>query len=470
MTGKHMIPVVLSGGSGTRLWPLSREKMPKQFSELLERSLFELTVNRLRPLGQPYIVAVKTLESLTRSFGTLADVASERMIFEPLARNTAPAIALLCRVLELRGEAGEIVGVFPADHMVADDAAFMKAIHAAIGSAELGEVVTLGIQPKDAATGFGYIELPVAPKTGASEPVQAVRFREKPDLKTAQEFLASGRYVWNAGIFVFRAQTMIDHFKKLAPEVWNALAVLKADLSNLQDVYAKTPSISLDYAIMEKLSRFMCVPCDPGWSDLGSWDDVVQFSEQTGKEAVRNLAFPIEVSSSRNFAYSTSRKVISFIDIDDAVVVDTPDALLIARRGSTQKVREVVQDLKAKGRPEADEHGYEIRPWGRYEILRDSANFKSKLISVSPQSQISYQSHTRRNEHWVIVEGEVILNEKTILIRPGESVFIPAGAKHRIRNTGTVPLEFIEVQTGTYFGEDDITRYQDDYNRIEHLK
>ncbi len=441
--------------------------MPKQFISLLEQSLFELTGKRLQPLGQPYVVAVREFESLTKTFAAKLGLPKDHLLSEPFAKNTAPAVALICKYLELRGATNEIAGVFPADHVIGNDEAFMAAIKVAAKQAESGSVVTLGIKPNVPATGFGYIELEKITDLTKPTAVRALRFREKPDLATAKEYIATGRFVWNAGIFFFKVGSMIEMFKKFAPEVWAPLSALKADLSNLEEVYAKLPSISFDYAIMEKVDTQFCVPCDPGWSDLGSWDDVVEFSGRFDAPLVPNKAALFTSNSKGCYGYSEKKKAIAFVDLDDVVAIETPDATLIYKRGSSQNVRAVVDQMKKAGRVEVEEHAFELRPWGRYEILMDREDFKSKLIVVSPGQQISYQSHTKRQEHWVIVagKGEVQLNDEWKTVTPGLSVFIPIGMKHRIRNTGTVPLEFVEVQTGTYFGEDDIHRYQDDYDR-----
>lgn len=462
-----MIPVVLSGGAGTRLWPLSRAKLPKQFIELLDESLMEKTLRRLKPLGSPWALTIYELELLTGKVFRDLDLPADQMIFEPVARNTAPAVALLCRVLEIRGQAGEIAGVFPADHLVTNEENFIEAVGAACLAAENGLVATLGLKPAYAATGFGYIETlkPTAISKGSHAAYEVAGFREKPDAATAEKLLRDGTFFWNAGIFVFRVSTMIAHFKALMPELWNAMAELKPDLSNLRGVYERAPKISIDFGVMEKLREQVCVPCDIGWSDLGSWDDIAA-AEKSGLYA--NGAHVVDGSgASGNFAFSNEKKVFGFVGVSDVVVVDTADATLIAKKGQTQEVRSVVDRLSQQGHLAATDHRFELRPWGRFAILKDDAHFKSKIIVVDPKSQISYQSHSKRAEHWIFVKGagEVVLDDKTVPIKAGESIFIPLGAKHRVRNTGKAPLEFIEVQTGSYFGEDDIQRYQDDYNR-----
>ena len=463
-----MIPVVLSGGSGTRLWPVSRAKFPKQFNELFEEPLQNLTLKRVGALGKPMIMTSIGLRDFTEKKALEAGFPQIDVVYEPMGRNTGPAVAVLCRILEQRGQAQEVVGVFPADHLVEDQEVFLSALDLAEKGAKSGKVVTLGLKPKFPETGFGYIQtgrLPVSYNTKLSS-VSVVRFHEKPDLETAKQFLADGSYFWNAGIFVFQVALMIELFKKYQPQIWAAVSLLKNDLSNIKDVYEKLPSISLDYAIMEKLlgEELLCVPCDPGWSDVGSWDAVAQIYQRTG----RSSGDPIEVDSKNNFVLPHPDKRYAFVGVDDLIVVDTEDALLISSKGKTQEVKTVVERLKKESPKLAQEHVFEERPWGRFEVLRDRAHFKSKIIIVNPKSQISYQSHSKREEHWITVkgQGEVILNDKVIPIKVGSYVKIPLGAKHRVRNTSAESLEFIEVQVGTYFGEDDIVRYKDDYQRV----
>jgi len=469
-----MIPVIMSGGAGTRLWPVSRAAIPKQFVELFSESLFLKTLRRLRPVGEPWVVTVAGLRDPSIRALKQEGVSLDHMLLEPVPRNTAAAIALLCRVFEMRGWTDRVVGVFPSDHIVEDEAGFQNSLREAARAARDGAVVTLGIQPNRPATGFGYIEVvrgaERAPETASEKLTESLnsvkRFCEKPDLDRAKQFVAAGNFLWNAGIFVFQVNAMIGHFARLAPETWTAMSKLQADLSNLGEVYAALPSISFDYAIMEKLDQQICLRGDWGWSDLGSWDDLALFAEKS-QHSLANHAKPVGLGSDRCFVFSSQEKVIAVSGLSDVIVIDSGDALLVTRRGSTQDVKTIVDQLVKDSRPEATTHRYEIRPWGKFTVLKDEPHFKSKLISVDSGAQISYQSHARRAEHWIIVSGEgvVTLNDVNQHLRAGESIFIPVGAKHRIRNSGDKPLEFIEVQTGSYFGEDDITRYQDDYNR-----
>lgn len=462
-----MIPVVMSGGSGTRLWPVSRTKYPKQFCELFDESLQTSTLKRLEKFGTPWVLTSQILRDFTEKKAREAGFKDIHVLYEPVGKNTAPAIAFLCKVLELQGKTGEICGVFPADHLIEREDVFASAVELAEISARENKIVTLGLKPTEPATGYGYIQTKKEPFNYKKQmsSYEVMKFHEKPSFELAKEFLRDGSYYWNAGIFVFPVKLMIQLFEKYQPQIWDAMDALKADLSNLKEVYAGLPSISIDYAIMEKLSsnELLCVPCNPKWNDVGSWDAVADVYEASG----RSRGNPIEVNSKNNFVLPLEGKRYAFVGADDLIVVDTEDALLIAKKGETQDVKMVVDRLKKEMPKLANEHVFEERPWGRFEIMRDKEHFKSKVIVVHGNSQISYQSHAKREEHWIVTKGmgEVVLNDKVIPVQRGTYVHIPLGAKHRIRNTQAEPLEFIEVQLGSYFGEDDIVRYQDDYKR-----
>ena len=454
------IPVILSGGSGTRLWPLSRTQFPKQFCDLFEESLFLKTLRRLNPLGSPWVVTNQTMKVLTENVLREAGVPVAQALYEPKANNTAPAIALLCKVFEQQGSTDAVIGVFPSDHLIQNEAAFQSAIRLAETCAKQGQVATIGIRPTHPATGYGYIEVGTTPFVTEKE-VTAYRtlgFREKPDLKTAEGFLKAGTFLWNGGMFVFQVKTMIACLKELMPETWEVMNALSPDLSNLKELYDRCPAQSIDYGVMEKLKTQVCIPCDLGWSDVGSWDEIAKLGKSSEM---------LEVGGSGNFAYSNQGRLTTFIDTDDLIVVDTADALLVAKKNSTQNVKHAVEQLVRNRDKRAQEHPFEFRPWGRFEILRDTDAYKSKVIHVNPGQQLSYQSHAKRAEHWVIIKGEpeVVLNDVVHALKPGQNIYIPQGAKHRIRNPGKELVEFIEVQVGTYFGEDDIVRYQDDYQR-----
>ncbi len=471
-----MIPVVISGGVGTRLWPVSRANFPKQFCELLDESLLSKTVRRLQPLGQPWMITTHDFKVLTERLYRELGLLNKQLLFEPMGRNTAPAIAFLCRVMEMRGLAAEVVGVFPADHLILKQNEFLQAVRLAEKVAALGTVVTLGITPSYPATGYGYIETAgkAQHQDGDLGAWSVKGFREKPDLENAKKFVAQGNFFWNAGIFVFKVESMIANFKKYMPELWAQMLVLKEDLSNLAAVYGAVKGESIDYGVMEKLENQVCIPCDIGWSDLGSWDDIAKMSEQSssGEEPLDfdffNRAETISSNAPGNFVFSTSKKVYGLVEVSDLLLVDTPDALLVTRRGKSQNVRHVVDKLNSLRNQTAKEHLFDVRPWGKYTVLRNENHYKSKVIEIDPHAQISYQSHAKRSEHWIVVrgQGEAIINEVAHPLKAGDAVFIPQGAKHRMRNTGDSVMEFVEVQTGTYFGEDDIVRYQDDYQRV----
>lgn len=457
-----MIPVILSGGSGTRLWPVSRQQMPKQFSSIFEEPLQTLTLKRCLRMGTPWIVTSQALKTLTELNIQQNNATATQVVYEPVGKNTAPAIAALCKLMIAQGKGQEIVGIFPSDHLITAEDAFLRVVEFATKVAAQNRVVTLGITPSYPETGYGYIQTQKnsLQEQGDLKAFSVVKFHEKPDLEKAKGFLAEGGFSWNAGIFVFKVSHMASLFEKHQPEMWALMAQLKADASNLSDVYAKVQSISIDYAIMEKLSaeELACIPSEFGWNDVGSWDAVA--SLQKGQEI-------ISVKSNNNFVFGEPTKNYSMIGLEDVIVVDTKDALMLVKKGQSQDVRHVVEALTQQKSSLVKEHPYEYRPWGYFEILKDTPNFKSKVIRVNPGAQLSYQSHAKREEHWTITEGqgEVVLNDKVIPVKAGTHIHIPLGAKHRMRNNSNAMLEFVEVQLGSYFGEDDIVRYQDDYAR-----
>jgi mannose-1-phosphate guanylyltransferase/mannose-1-phosphate guanylyltransferase/mannose-6-phosphate isomerase len=465
-----MVPVILSGGSGTRLWPVSRASYPKQFCDFFDGSFLGNTIARLKGLGEVHILTTQAMQALTQRAVGREGLHPENVLYEPMGKNTAPAIALMCHILDRRGLGAEVAGIFPSDHLIGKEREFLQAVRLAEKVAREGYVVTLGVQPSRPSTGYGYIEVTdeAVDATGGLKALRVAGFREKPNRETAQSYLNSGRHFWNAGMFVFKVADMIAHFKKFQPQIWAKIEQIEPDMKNAKYNYALVDSISIDYAIMERLERQACVPCDMDWSDVGSWDEMARLSEETSPVQSTSRAEVFNLNSENNYVFSVHNKVIGLIDVTDTMVVDTADALLVVRKGSSEKVKELVDSMKEAGLPEATEHPFETRPWGKFEVLADEKSYKAKKISIDPGGRLSYQSHAHRAEHWVIIAGEaeVTIDDKVFALKAGEFIHVPEGAKHRIRNAGRGQLEFVEVQTGSYFGEDDIVRYQDDYNRL----
>lgn len=456
-----MIPCILSGGVGTRLWPISRKSHPKQFCDLFDESLIVKTVKRLAPLGKPWIITSRDMKVLTERAYSELDLPKDQILYEPCPKNTSAAIALLCQRMSQLGREDEVVGIFPADHFVENTELLLEALKTAELEAKNGKVATLGIAPTYPSTGYGYIELETKNFPTRPQALRALRFCEKPELAVAESYVKSGRFAWNAGIFIFQVKTMLSLIKHHLPEVHSLISRLDADLSNLDQVYAELPSISIDYGIMEKLEELLCIPCAGlGWSDVGSWDEI--------REMRKGTHSAVQTDCADNYIYSKQAdKIYAVAGVSDLTIVDTADALLVVKKGNSQTVKEVQAAVAALRHTSALAHVYEHRPWGEFEVLRDTENFKSKVIRVNPGQKLSYQSHKKRAEHWIIIQGQpqVTLNDVVHSLNPGEHIFIPLGAKHRIYNPTQETVEFVEVQTGTYFGEDDITRYQDDYQR-----
>ncbi len=461
-----MIPVVLAGGSGTRLWPLSRASWPKPFCDLFAESLYLKTLKRLLPLGSPWTVTVQALQARTHEVCRQIGLPDAQVIYEPFGRNTAPAIALLCRLFTLSGKGGEVVGIFPADHLVQDGEGLRQAVELGAEHAAKGGVVTLGMTPTRPAVAYGYIE------AAGSAPVQEVpraltarRFVEKPDEATARRLLAAGNCLWNAGIFVFRVDTMVGHFQSFLPDLWRHIGTIDAACSNLAAIYEQIEPLSFDRGILERLNSLLCIPCAVGWSDVGSWEEVNALSDG-GDPGVHVFT----AAADNNYVYPQGGKVYGLAGVDDLIIIDTGDALLVTRKGQSHRVREIVEAVRQQGLPAATqhEHLFDVRPWGRYEVLAAPDHFKAKVITVQPHARLSYQSHEHREEHWIVVHGagQVVLDGVTRDVNTGDHIFIAKGCRHRVINPHDSDLQFVEVQLGSYFGEDDITRYQDDYKRL----
>lgn len=466
-----MIPVILSGGSGSRLWPLSRQQRPKQFLPVVDDvTLFQSTLQRLNGLSgleAPLVVCNEDHRFMVAEQLRQLDLHNQGIVLEPVGRNTAAAIALAALKIEpVDPEA--VLLVLPADHVIRDKAAFHKAITLAEQEAQNGSLVTFGIVPTHPETGYGYIQ--ADSENGAANSVK--RFVEKPDLETAEKYLASGEYFWNSGIFMFRADAYLRSLGDFQPDVLSACKAAMVDHSDDGDFvrvedesFSKSPDISVDYAVMEKTEHAVVVPLDAGWNDVGAWSAVWEVgNKDKAGNVIRGDA--VLLNASNNLVYSEKR-LVSLVGVEDLVVVDTKDATLVAKKDQVQHVKEVVNQLKAEDRPEAVIHREVNRPWGSYDSIDNGSRFQVKRITVKPGAKLSLQKHHHRAEHWIVVQGtaEVTCDDEVFLLAENQSTYIPLGSTHRLANPGKVLLELIEVQSGSYLGEDDIVRFEDQYGR-----
>ncbi len=464
-----IIPVILSGGSGTRLWPLSRKSYPKQLLPLVgEKTMLQETLLRVAHLDAPIIVCNQDHRFMVAEQAQALGIKAESIILEPVARNTAPAIALAAlKALPIDDDA--IIAVFPADHVINNQQAFMQALDKAVTAASQGKLATFGIVPTKPETGYGYI------KSASKESDAAViEFVEKPDLETAQAYLESGDYFWNSGMFVFEAKTYLNELAKHYPETVeacsDALKSANTDLDFLrveEERFAQAADESIDYAVMEKTGSAWMVPMDAGWSDVGAWSSLWDVSE---KDENNNVVLgDVIIEDCQGCLFQSSEKLVAAIGLDDVVVINTKDAVLIAKKDRVQDVKSIVAQLKEKNRTEHLLHREVFRPWGSYDTIENGTHYQVKRISVKPGASLSLQMHYHRAEHWVVVEGSAIVtvDDKEMLLSANESIYIPLGSKHRLTNPGKIPLQLIEVQSGTYLGEDDIVRFEDLYGRTQ---
>ena len=466
-----MIPVILSGGSGTRLWPLSRRHYPKQFLPLVSNhTMIQETLLRLTGISDlkaPIAVCNEDHRFMMAEQLREIDVTPAAIILEPLGRNTAPAVALAA--LTATSE-DDVLLILPADHVIENVQAFQHAVSQAKLLAEQGYLVTFGIVPTEPETGYGYIKRSTEAVDAA---YKVASFVEKPNLETAKTYLESGDYYWNSGMFAFKASSFLSELEKFNPDMLEkcrqALKVAKVDMDFVRldkEIFATCPSDSIDYAVMEKTAKAVVIPMDAAWNDVGSWSALW---DVTDKDASGNaiMGDVLTVDTSNSFIHAHS-KLVTVVGLDNVIIVETDDAVMVAAKNRVQDVKEIVDQLKAKNRTEADIHRKAYRPWGNYDLVDIGERHQTKRIVVKPGAKLSLQKHHHRAEHWVVVKGTALVTkgDEQILLSENESTYIPLGIVHCLENPGVIPLEIVEVQSGSYLGEDDIVRLIDQYGRV----
>jgi mannose-1-phosphate guanylyltransferase/mannose-6-phosphate isomerase len=472
MSSRLLIPVIMCGGAGTRLWPVSRESMPKQFVPLVEaRSTFQQVLGRIRDatmFERPIVITSSDFRFIAAEQMRACAVEGD-IVLEPTRRDSAMAVGVAAALAAARDPAASVI-VLAADHVVRDSEAFGRACGAALSAAAGGRIVTFGIPPTFPATNYGYIRPGAKLDGGSAFAVDA--FVEKPDAVTAGRYIAD-RYLWNSGNFVFRADVMLSEIARYEPDIAEAAKAavggMTKDLDFLRlpaEAFGQAPKKSIDYAVMERTERAAVVPLDCGWSDIGSWSAVwdVLGHDADGNTATGAVVF---LDSRNNLAHSEEAILTAVVGVDDLVVVATPDAVLVTSRDKAEQVKDLVEELKAQGREQAVTHVRVHRPWGYYQGVDAGPRYQVKRIVVNPNAMLSLQKHYRRSEHWVVVRGtaEVTVGSDIRTVHENESIYIPIGTVHRLANPGTIPLELIEVQVGSYLGEDDIVRLTDQYGR-----
>lgn len=471
----ELYPVILSGGAGTRLWPLSRVALPKQFLRLLsERSLLQDTALRVHGMDgarPPIIVANQEHRFLVAEHLRAVDVTPHAVFLEPVARNTAPALAAAAWHI-VNEDPDAIMLVLPSDHYVPDTKAFRAGVAAALNAAALGYLVTFGVLPRWAETGYGYIEKGEVLEN--CSPCHGVcNFLEKPNEENAQRFVAAGNYYWNSGMFLFSARKYLDELERLQPLMVNACCTAvdgaQKDMDFLRlgaEAFALSPSISIDYAVLEHTRDAAVLPVEYSWTDLGSWKTLWDTGD---KDANGNVMHgDVHVDGVQNTYIFAEHRLVTAIGVKNLVIVETPDAVLVAHQDEVQRVRQLVDEMKAMKRTEPLTHRRVYRPWGSFESVDDGSRFQVKHITVNPGCKLSMQMHHHRAEHWVVVSGtaKVSRGDEELLLTENQSAYIPLGVAHRLENPGKIPLQLIEVQSGAYLGEDDIVRFEDVYNRV----
>ncbi len=465
-----LIPVILAGGAGTRLWPLSRRMYPKQFLSLAGAgTMLQETIKRLDGIehNPPIIICNEEHRFIVAEQVQALGIKNATIILEPVGRNTAPAIAVAAYyALQLNSDAQLLV--LAADHVITEKDAFHASIKSASAIADAGNLATFGIVPQSPETGYGYIRRGKKEDNG----YQVSGFVEKPDTETAQAYLTSGDYYWNSGMFLFGAQQYLQELEKFNPVIAEssrvALKTGKEDLDFFrlgEEAFKQCPSDSIDYAVMEKTNKAVVVPLDAGWNDIGSWSALWELDEKD--EHNNAIHGDVLTFNTHNCLIHTDSRLVTTVGVDDLVVIETKDAVLVANKNQAQNVKNIVDDLRANERAEDQHHRVVFRPWGHFDCIEEDLEFKVKRITVKPGQRTSVQMHHHRSEHWIVVSGtaRVIKNDETFIVSENESIYINVGEKHALENPGTIPLDLIEVQTGSYLGEDDIVRFDDLYGR-----
>jgi mannose-1-phosphate guanylyltransferase/mannose-6-phosphate isomerase len=468
MSENNLHVVILAGGSGTRFWPLSREKMPKQFLSIVgDRSMLALTIERARDLVPDERIWIVTIcsqtDEIVRELLELGLFGKINILEEPVGKNTAAAIGLAAiRILEKSPDG--IMAIFPSDHYIGNTPKFLELLRFGIEAANREWLVTLGVQPTHPETGYGYIEKGEALNTGI---YRAARFTEKPDLSTAEHYVSSKNFFWNGGIFLWKADRFMTEMKSHLPDHYEKLHQIRKQPDRLTSIYGAMESISVDYGILENSDRVAVIPADIGWSDVGSWTALYNLSV---KDCDRNVSTgDVMTVDSHDSLIRAEERLVATIGVENLIIVETEDAVLVCRKDCSQDVRVVAQNLLGDKRPEAIIRRKVLKPWGAYKVLDQGNGYQVKWLDIKPHQRLSLQSHQFRSEHWTVVSGKAIVtvDDKTTEVLSGNAVYIPAKSMHRIMNPSKEMLRIIEVQTGSYLGEDDIIRYEDDYGRNE---
>lgn len=467
-------PVILSGGSGTRLWPVSRELNPKQFLDFFGKySLFQQTVLRVKSRGFESPIVVCNNEHRFTAAEEIQKIKAEAkaIIIEPCARNTAPAIAIAALKMITSDQKNDVMLVMPSDHIIRNDKKFISQVKEHFDAAQAGHLITFGIKPDKVETGYGYIKKSAAIEN-FSDIFSVEKFIEKPDQKTAEKFCADEDYLWNSGIFMFRASAYLEALQKYYNQIFIACigahnkARQDLDFTRLpQEEFEQCANISIDYAVMEKSEKVAVVPVDVGWSDVGSWQAVSELSE---KDENQNSLIGDSFALNSKNCYANSRHgLVALIGVEDLIVITLKDVTLVLNKNNSQDVKKMFEMLQSKKRDECKSHTKVLRPWGSFEVIDEANRFKAKRITVKPGAALSLQMHNHRSEHWIVVKGtaHVTCDKDEFIMTEDKSTYIPIGKKHRLENKGKIPLELIEVQTGQYLGEDDIVRFSDIYGR-----